>query len=326
MKIGLVGYYGWGNYGDELFLQIFTNLFSSAEVVLFHDALEGKLRDNVEELIDSVDCIVIGGGDLLIPWYRSWLYWDMRYLKKPVYVYGVGVPTWSESREDVVSYYREFLNHENIKFMGFRDKESALWVEENLKIEANKLCVYPDVVLSKRVNSLRESSDTVALILRYQPTYAVENIKNLIRLMRQLHLKCKIILLGVGITLKDDRSLLQHYFFDSDVDIVVRSNIDDLTEEIAECRFVISQKFHGIVMAYLLKIPFIALATADKFVSFCNLVGAERFISWDSDLLLQEKFLELTTKDFKFDKHQMMVDGSIKGLEQLKNKIFQLEE
>lgn len=36
-RIGLVGYYGFGNYGDELFRIVFEEALSSYELVVLHD-------------------------------------------------------------------------------------------------------------------------------------------------------------------------------------------------------------------------------------------------------------------------------------------------
>src|SRR5215204_1579567 len=93
-RVGIVGYFGWGNYGDELFVKAYRDLFAGCELVTFHNAASDTLREDAEALIASVDAIVVGGGDLLIPWNVSKIYWDMRYLSKPVHLFGIGVPTW----------------------------------------------------------------------------------------------------------------------------------------------------------------------------------------------------------------------------------------
>ena len=35
MKLGILGYFGFGNYGDELFHQVWNHTFSDADVITF---------------------------------------------------------------------------------------------------------------------------------------------------------------------------------------------------------------------------------------------------------------------------------------------------
>ncbi|XOT95774.1 polysaccharide pyruvyl transferase family protein, partial [Alcaligenes pakistanensis] len=127
ITIGLVGFFGWGNFGDELFVRVFEEwLGKSYELKIMNDLTHKPYFSRpLEELVDEVDAIVIGGGDLIIPWAMSDLYWREEYLKKPVFIVGVGVPTWSESNPKIVDRYKKFLTHENVKHVNVRDMESA---------------------------------------------------------------------------------------------------------------------------------------------------------------------------------------------------------
>ncbi len=58
LKIGIVGYFGYNNLGDEWFVWTWRNLFKEhAEVYVIHPL----------ERIDYLDGIIIGGGDLVLP-------------------------------------------------------------------------------------------------------------------------------------------------------------------------------------------------------------------------------------------------------------------
>src|SRR3954470_5444082 len=65
---GVVGYYGWGNYGDELFLEVFRQRLEPAirlRRVLDHRA--GLFRHRaIGRAIRAVDLVLIGGGDIVI--------------------------------------------------------------------------------------------------------------------------------------------------------------------------------------------------------------------------------------------------------------------
>ncbi len=68
----------------------------------------------LEEVLDEYDAFVIGGGDLVIPWQLSGLYWREEYLAKPVILNSVGVPRWGGYDRDVTRKMREFVSHENV--------------------------------------------------------------------------------------------------------------------------------------------------------------------------------------------------------------------
>ena len=96
LRVGLVGYYGWGNYGDEFFKDVLETELKDCRFRVLHDlGPKGELiLDNLKANIAEVDVIMIGGGDLVIPLPLSMLYWRPEFLAKPVVIYGVGVPKW----------------------------------------------------------------------------------------------------------------------------------------------------------------------------------------------------------------------------------------
>src|SRR4028118_1926988 len=98
-KVGLVGYFGWGNFGDELFIETHRQYLSRHyDLEVVHDLLtEPYFTRPIEEVVEKYDAFLIGGGDLLNPARVSNLYWRMEYLQKPVFVMGLGVPTYKLS-------------------------------------------------------------------------------------------------------------------------------------------------------------------------------------------------------------------------------------
>lgn len=322
MNIGLVGYFGFGNYGDELFLSVWNELFKGHKLIIFHDPEKNTLLPNFDDLVDQVDVIVIGGGDLLIPWHRSWLYWEDAFLRKPVHIYGIGVPTWSKNDPVVLDHYRMFLNHPNVCSISCRDIESVNWVNDNISIKDKIVTFYPDLVFSYDFKFYQSSvaSKTVGLVLRSQPSYDNNNILSLVEHIQQSGYTVKLIMLGTGSTLNDDLQLIDQFNFHS-VPIIVRDTISDLTEVLTECSYVVSQKFHGCVVAYLNRIPFIMLSGADKFVSFGKMVCAQEFISWDSDPNLIPKFDKLISSKMDYSNLEMFVTRSREGLGLLKERI-----
>ena len=64
MNIGLVGYFGSGNYGDELFVELFQRSFAGHELTVLHASAANGKHDVAEVM--RQDAIIVGGGDLLI--------------------------------------------------------------------------------------------------------------------------------------------------------------------------------------------------------------------------------------------------------------------
>lgn len=320
MRIGLVGYFGWGNYGDELFHETYQQWFAGHELIMFHDAAKGGFVENMQELIDSVDAIVIGGGDLVIPWFKSWLYWDERFLKKPVFVFGVGVPTWGKIDPNVIAHYRKFLSHSSVKFIACRDEESVGWI--NTQIAPGKeLHYFPDMVLALNFPQRDLASRHVGLILRKQDHYVSEHVERLATRVAQLGYSIRMILLGTDRTLSDDYEVFSKIRLPS-YEVVVRDSTARLSEELARCAYVVSMKFHGIVAAYKCSVPFISLSGADKFKSFVKQTGNDQYSSTWSDPALADKFERLVLEGMDFSKRTSLVAAARSGLDRLKSEVL----
>lgn len=323
MRIGLVGYFGWGNYGDELFLEAYQQAFLGHELVIFHDPIKGGFLDNADKLIESVDAIIIGGGDLIIPWYKSWLYWDERFLQKPVFVFGVGVPTWGKSDMKVLTHYKKFLSHPNVKMISCRDIESVQWL--NTYIPTGKaLSFSPDMVLALRFPQRHIESRDIGIILRKQDQYVADNILRVAEHASQLGFSIKMILLATGKTLNDDYEVFQNIRLPN-YQVVVRDSISQLTAEIASCGYVISMKFHGVVAAYKCGVPFISLSSADKFKSFMKQTENEKYSSTWADPELCEKFESLVYEGTDFSRRIEISVAAKKGLDEMVNSVLSLK-
>jgi polysaccharide pyruvyl transferase WcaK-like protein len=291
-NIGLVGYYNFGNYGDELFLKVFKEAFPDYNLSVMHTKqgapyFKGSLARRVKEF----DGIIIGGGDLVIPWAMSPLYWREEYLNKPVFIAGVGVPTWGGGNDDVIKQLRAFFQHTNVKYIQCRDQESADWIKKYLmpKIEVHYA---PDLVcaLDFKVNS--ESEEKIfGLVTRAHQKIDYSNIYSLCtRAVRQGY-RIHHIVLSTGQTRIDDLKEVGNLDFPNRT-IVNCDSIGDLTEELSKCSVVCSMKFHGCVVAYMLGIPVISLSKADKFRSFFRMVGKELFLCVANDASLDQRLLD----------------------------------
>ncbi|SDO21829.1 Polysaccharide pyruvyl transferase family protein WcaK [Paenibacillus sp. yr247] len=116
MNIGVSGYYGFGNFGDELFLRTLKQTFAEDCIFPFSSFLD----------ISKVDAVIIGGGDLITPYHYNNFYFPQALSSYPTWVYGVGIvdfypeETWPEEE---VNQYRDRLQITQGLFV--RDEWSA---------------------------------------------------------------------------------------------------------------------------------------------------------------------------------------------------------
>lgn len=294
LKVGLVGYYGWGNYGDEFFKAVLEQELPDLEFKVLHDVKpDGGLGlENIQTNVDAVNVIMIGGGDLVIPYALSSLYWREVFLRKPVVVYGVGVPRWGGYDQNVVQHMRTFMQHSSITQVTARDQESAEWISTHLKPSAPVHCA-PDIVCAYQHRYVVPRDRAFGVILRHQGTDLNKiAVKSLLDHVRSRGYHPRILMLATGRTLSDDFQPLQKLDL-GNVDIIVRSDIDALTNELLSCDRVASMKFHGCVVAMSHNIPCLALSQANKFKNFYTELDRLQWLSSLADAAMSKKLDDL---------------------------------
>ena len=114
--LGIVGFFGHGNYGDELFLSVFEQYFGADfDLRIIPDLpLKPYYSRPVEDKVAEVDAILIGGGDLVRPWGLDERYFNLAYLEKPVFMVGLGVPIRAgmEEKPHIAKRYARFFLRE----------------------------------------------------------------------------------------------------------------------------------------------------------------------------------------------------------------------
>ena len=281
MKIGLVGYYGYGNYGDELFLDVFRKYFHDCDLsVLSPNGTNPVYPQNIDT-VDSLDCIIIGGGDLIIPKYFPFDYFDDRLLAKPIYMHGTGVPLWIGEDEDVVARLATFFQHPNIKKINVRDIESAAWV--NTKLKPKVAADYsPDMVFALDLPRMDRDPQRKVFGLIMRKLLPGEanwpNIKALLDRARGYGYEIRTIVLGTDQTRLDDLETLKELDY-PEMTIVDPNDLAKLTKAIGACDVVGSTKFHGCVIATAYGVPAITLTKTDKFINLYRIIQRPDLLS-----------------------------------------------
>lgn len=291
-KIGLIGYFGWGNFGDELFLKVHhQHLDPYFELKVIHELLhEPYFTRPIEEIVDEYDAFIIGGGDLLNPVRVSTLYWQEAYLKKPVFIYGIGVPNVKWSRADVLNTYRKFFQHENCKLVVPRDVESFNWIQKNI-LPTGRLEWFPDPVCSMRKPpSNPPSKKTLGVVMRKHRSLIEDfsALRMMIDEAKKMDYQIKHIVLGNLEIGSGDYEMAQLIAEDGE-EIVYLNSLDEMCQAISSCSLLASIKFHGLIVASMYGIPTIAMSVTPKNRNFLRMLERGEMLASYTDPMLYKR-------------------------------------
>ena len=323
-RVGLVGFYGPGNYGDELFLEVFRQYLGPvADVgVVFESATRPYFTRPVREVVRDYDAIVIGGGDLLVPWGLGDRYWLTDYLRRPVHVVGVGVPTWREEKPAVVAALRAFLQHRNIRSITARDAESAAWIRERLRPRV-EVASSADLVFALELPAAHRPSrrPILGIVVRWRDggdDYTA--VRVLASRGRELGYRTRTIVLATGEVRARDQAAFDAAKLDVDEHIYADS-LEPLTRTIGECTMLASHKFHGTVVAVSYGIPSISMSTTDKNRNLMRRLGRPDLLCAFDDPSLPDR-LENPPRPLDLAIRDAMAREATASLEDLRDRIL----
>ncbi|MBD3667298.1 MAG: polysaccharide pyruvyl transferase family protein [Kangiella sp.] len=266
-KIGLVGYFGWGNFGDELFIKVHKQYLSeNFDLEVVHDKLaEPYFSKKKLQNLSKFDGFLIGGGDLLNPRAVSSLYWREEYFSKPVFIHGLGCPVTYIKESKSINYYKQYFSNDAIKHICLRDIESKNYFDSIVqpKIET---CVYPDPVFSLALPNKTSSNDEkiLGVMLRSHRSLEgdYEHVRTAVEYAKKLGYRIKIIVGAFGELGKGDVKISND--FAKGEEVVVSDNLMYISSEISKCSLLLSMKFHGLVVGTMYNIPVIQLSSTQK--------------------------------------------------------------
>ena len=294
--IGLCGFYGHGNYGDELFLDVHKQtLGADFDLKIIPSLLEKPYFERpLAELVAGVDAILIGGGDLVRPWGVDVRYFHRLYLTKPVFIAGVGVPVTirpdgsEQETPHSINKYREFFCHPNVKFLNVRDPASRTWMLEKIDPDLNVI-ESPDLVCALDLPPVTRPAGPkiLGLATRDRPGH-VDDYSQLDALAAHAMAegwKIRHIILGNGVTGRRDMANSLRLNIPGK-ETVYSESLDDMSRAIGECSALASMKFHGSVVATMYNVPSVVLVPTMKNVSFMKRIGREELVSrFDANLV-----------------------------------------
>ena len=179
MKIAVSGYYGMGNFGDDLFLHTLRQIFDNHTLYPWTSHIDPKLSD----------AVIIGGGDLITPYSFNRYYFHPLLKLQPFWLYGVGIVdaypehTWPA---DQVAEYRSVITH--AKRAVFRDDRSSD-IAKRLQFH-HHVETEPDIVFGYREPRIPikrfSQKPTIGICVFSYDSFPLENMTKLLSHLIQL--------------------------------------------------------------------------------------------------------------------------------------------
>lgn len=287
--IGCAGYFGFNNYGDEIFLEVWK------EKLGFHKAITIMPND----ILDDIDKIIIGGGDLIWPYQVNNNYFHQSWYEnnRKVYIYGIGAPLPEKDNiknSNVLALYRKFFN--DAEYLSVRDLESYCYVKDYLGI--SKVQLVSDLAWNFNCKTkIVKKHRTIGITYRRNPKIKIDDIVKLCIYLIDAGYNILLIPLQDGYfnTRQLHKIILeevQRFIPYANINIT-QTNLDTAHKyaTIASCEGYITLAFHGLLTALKERIPTLCLINDNKFEQLvkqlempfiiCNnpgkLIGAVKF-------------------------------------------------
>lgn len=265
-RVGIVGFYGPGNYGDELFLGAFReHLGDAVRLSVLTRSANSPIPPASRAAVRAQDAIVIGGGDLVVPWHVGERDWSTDYLRRPVHIIGVGVPTWREARPRAVRTLRRFFQHGSVHSISARDVESSAWIREHLEPRV-PVETAADLVFARSLPPAQRppGAPVLGIVVRWRNDQDdFSTVRALAERGRSLGYRLRSIVLASGEVRERDEAALARLALPVD-EVVASDDLDVLSRAIGECTMLASHKFHGTVVAAAYGVTAISMSTTDK--------------------------------------------------------------
>lgn len=289
--VGLVGYFGWGNYGDELFSEVFAEHLGPAMGLRNllgpeHLGRPGRIRRGAH---DS-DAILIGGGDIVVPWLAN-RYWRDVFLDRPVFISGVGVPTWREATAEQTANLRRFFRDPAVRGIAVRDAGSAAWIRDNLAPSV-PVEVTPDLVCGLSLPAVERPAGPPILgvtVRQRQEQDDFGHVRALCERATSMGFRVRRIVLATGLTRAADLQGFAGLGLD-DTELVSTDDLSAISRAIGECTITASMKFHGVVVATMYGVPTLAMMPTHKTRSFLTTLGRADLLTNFNDPDLPDRF------------------------------------
>lgn len=285
--VGIGGFFGYGNYGDELFLKVFEEYLGDEFTLRPLPDLAAKpyFSRPPEELIAEVDAVLIGGGDLVQPWSIDPRYFHREYLRKPVFIAGVGVPiraagnVQNVERPDIIERYKTFFNNPNVHFINARDMQSVNWINAKTSPKVDVIEA-PDIVCALTFPPVKRdiNNPILGIVTRHRPGKENDDDYSQIEALGRKAIsdgyRVHHLILGTDEVGKRDVINAERVRIPGKV-VIHSEDLDEISRNIGACTAMASMKFHGSVAATMYGVPSVVLVPTSKNRNFMRRMGRE---------------------------------------------------
>lgn len=286
IKILIIGYYGFDNFGDEALLystkNLITNTFFNTHFKAYFMVLDNKKHKGFKSIprflpfkiiksILSSDIIIFGGGgifqnktsNLSLMYYLS-IIWLSKLLNKHIVLLGQGM-------NDIHGFIFKLITKLSLYNIPItlRDKKSFEFIKSNKKILSSDLLFNYPVNIQKNDNE----NNTIYINLRYKPgNNEFVTISNLLFILMG---KFKNII-SVGLS-PDDLNITNNFLSSININpyksILLKKDPNEFNAIYQKNSIFLSQRLHGIILATLFNIPFITITNSEKLTQYTKEAG-----------------------------------------------------
>ena len=244
MKINIVGWYGAKNIGDESFREVFLRQFPE------HDLIFSSYPNL------NTDAIILGGGGVVNGQYLE----GLKKYSKPLFAVGVDIAVNGEQWDRI--------QRLPFKKIYVRSTEYA----EIAAAKVTNIGYCPDLAFSLYDEQrLVKNRRKCGFIISQDLTGGVDHLGKLIRKILQNdfdEIVFIVVYTGKQLDILATKSVAEESR--SPHTIVIPSSPIETLQIMADLDLVISMRFHGIIFASILGVPFLALSNKGKCSLFCE--------------------------------------------------------
>lgn len=335
-KIFLLGYYGFGNWGDELSLHSVINDFERISqdtpnsfvysVLIQNQSFSSRSVSNLSLIfrkkiftilnkIAKSDLVVVGGGSLLqdSTSFRSLLYYSFLLIwalifRRPLLFYRCGLgPFYRVLSQKIVTFILK-----RIKLFIARDQESAD-LAKKLCSHSNSVKIGIDPVISVHENFLNTSygKPIVGFFVR-ECSFAHEGL--FVDALKYLQAKISERVEIIAFHLEYDYNIASRIAHQVDCQWKFFQSIEEILSYFQQLTAVFTMRLHPAILSTMMDVPWFALNIDPKIESFANWWEKKNLVTWQN--LSQETFFRL------FEQRENI----FKNNDELKKQLRRLDE
>ncbi|WP_176697155.1 polysaccharide pyruvyl transferase family protein [Microbacterium sp. 3J1] len=283
-RVHAVGYYGWDNFGDELFRAAIqrnrevlwgkgarVRSFVAPRVLHQNLGPVGRATRIVETLLGAVwaDTVALCGGSVLED-VRGTQRLRGRLQKRGQSIEALGVSLGPWRSPDARERVRKYIS--GMRRVVVRDSASQERFPDPVVVGGDLAALYPMPTIP------REERNHLTICVSRDSRASIEDVASLLRaLLADVSLPVKLLALNVRRSHGDlewsrelgDRLSAVH----GDIEVLGFETLDQTIDVIARSRAVWSQRLHGVIVAYLCDVPVLALSHHQKITDFAGDIG-----------------------------------------------------